>query len=96
MCGTTVNRYCSSSLETIRMALHAIRAGEDHAFVSAGVECVSRYDRGRSDGHPGSANPRFADAVTRPADRPAGGGAPLARLPRPGRRGYGAGRTGRG
>ncbi|MEV0425842.1 acetyl-CoA C-acetyltransferase [Micromonospora sp. NPDC050495] len=71
--GTTVNRYCSSSLQTTRMALHAIRAGEGHAFVSAGVECVSRYDRGRSDGHPGSANPRFADAVTRTADRAAGG-----------------------
>ncbi|HVR00327.1 MAG TPA: acetyl-CoA C-acyltransferase, partial [Mycobacterium sp.] len=36
--GTTVNRYCSSSLQTSRMAMHAIRAGEGHAFVSAGVE----------------------------------------------------------
>ncbi|MFI7426512.1 acetyl-CoA C-acetyltransferase [Micromonospora sp. NPDC049836] len=71
--GTTVNRYCSSSLQTTRMALHAIRAGEGHAFVSAGVECVSRYDRGRSDGHPGTVNPRFADAVTRTADRAAAG-----------------------
>ena len=41
--GTTVNRFCSSSLQTTRMAMHAIRAGEGHAFVSAGVECVSRY-----------------------------------------------------
>ncbi len=41
--GTTVNRLCSSSLQTTRMAMHAIRAGEGDAFVSAGVECVSRY-----------------------------------------------------
>src|SRR3954464_14143335 len=41
--GTTVNRFCSSSLQTTRMAFHAIKAGEGHAFVSAGVECVSRY-----------------------------------------------------
>jgi acetyl-CoA C-acetyltransferase len=41
--GTTVNRYCSSSLQTTRMAMHAIRAGEGDVFVSAGVECVSRY-----------------------------------------------------
>ncbi|WP_329224308.1 acetyl-CoA C-acetyltransferase [Streptomyces canus] len=41
--GTTVNRFCSSSLQTARMAFHAIKAGEGHVFVSAGVECVSRY-----------------------------------------------------
>src|SRR6516165_10512651 len=41
--GTTVNRYCSSSLQTIRMAFHAIKAGEGDAFISAGVECVSRF-----------------------------------------------------
>src|ERR1700733_14976326 len=41
--GVTVNRYCSSSLQTIRMAAHAIRAGEGDAFVAAGVETVSRY-----------------------------------------------------
>ena len=34
--GTTVNRYCSSSLQTIRMAFHAIKAGEGDAFISAG------------------------------------------------------------
>ena len=79
--GTTVNRYCSSSLQTTRMALHAIRAGEGHAFVSAGVECVSRYDRGRSDGHPGSTNPRFAEAVARTAER-AGGATPRWHDPR--------------
>jgi acetyl-CoA C-acetyltransferase len=41
--GTTVNRYCSSSLQTIRMAAHAIKAGEGDVFIAAGVECVSRY-----------------------------------------------------
>ena len=41
--GTTVNRFCASSLQTSRMAFHAIKAGEGHAFVSGGVECVSRY-----------------------------------------------------
>jgi acetyl-CoA C-acetyltransferase len=41
--GTTVNRFCASSVQTTRMAFHAIKAGEGHAFVSAGVECVSRY-----------------------------------------------------
>ncbi|HET8916251.1 MAG TPA: acetyl-CoA C-acetyltransferase [Propionibacteriaceae bacterium] len=39
----TINRFCASSVQTARMALHAIKAGEGHAFVSAGVECVSRY-----------------------------------------------------
>ena len=39
----TINRFCASSLQTARMAFHAIKAGEGHAFVSAGVECVSRY-----------------------------------------------------
>ncbi|WP_114560548.1 acetyl-CoA C-acetyltransferase [Desertihabitans aurantiacus] len=39
----TVNRFCASSVQTTRMAFHAIRSGEGHAFVSAGVECVSRY-----------------------------------------------------
>ena len=41
--GTTVNRFCSSSLQTTRMAMHAIKAGEGDAFISAGAECVSRY-----------------------------------------------------
>ena len=65
--GTTVNRYCSSSLQTIRMAAHAIRAGEGDAFVSGGVECVSRFQYGVSDNGPH--NPRFADAEGRTADR---------------------------
>jgi acetyl-CoA C-acetyltransferase len=47
--GTTITRYCSSSLQTTRMAFHAIRAGEGDLFVSAGVECVSRFGNGSSD-----------------------------------------------
>lgn len=57
--GTTVNRYCSSSLQTIRMAAHAIRAGEGDIFVAAGVECISRYKNGKSDGMENTKNPRF-------------------------------------
>ena len=45
--GVTVNRYCSSSLQTIRMAAHAIKAGEGDVFIAAGVETVSRYGAGR-------------------------------------------------
>ena len=58
--GTTVNRYCSSSLQTIRMAAHAIRAGEGDVFVAAGVECVSRFGFGKSDGMENTKNARFA------------------------------------
>jgi acetyl-CoA C-acetyltransferase len=47
--GCTVNRYCSSSLATTRMAAHAIRAGEGDVFLSVGVECVSRFGNGHSD-----------------------------------------------
>ncbi len=65
--GTTVNRYCSSSLQTIRMAAHAIMAGEGDAFVSGGVECVSRFQFGAAD--TGPHNPRFAEAEGRTADR---------------------------
>jgi acetyl-CoA C-acetyltransferase len=71
--GTTVTRYCSSSLQTIRMATHAIRSGEGDCFVAAGVECVSRYGKGTSDGLPGTANPRFDDAGARSAQRAEGG-----------------------
>ena len=66
--GTTVNRYCSSSLQTIRMAFHAIKAGEGDAYISAGVECVSRFAKGSSDSWPDTKNPLFADAQSR-ADR---------------------------
>ncbi|NBP54373.1 MAG: acetyl-CoA C-acyltransferase, partial [Actinobacteria bacterium] len=60
--GVTVNRYCSSSLQTIRMAAHAIRSGEGDCFIAAGVECVSRYGAGASDSAP---NAIFADAGAR-------------------------------
>jgi acetyl-CoA C-acetyltransferase len=42
--GTTVNRFCASSLQTIRMAFHAVRAGEGDAFVAAGVESITQVD----------------------------------------------------
>jgi len=65
--GVTVNRYCSSSLQTTRMAFHAIKAGEGRAFISAGVETVSRFPQGTSDGWPNSHNPLFAEAEARTA-----------------------------
>src|SRR5437588_9120244 len=52
--GATIARYCSSSLQTTRMAFHAIKAGEGDAFISAGVECVSRVVKGRRDRWPGT------------------------------------------
>jgi acetyl-CoA C-acetyltransferase len=70
--GVTVNRYCSSSLQTTRMAFHAIKAGEGHAFVSAGVETVSRFLKGTSDGWPDSHNPLFGDAEARTVAAAAG------------------------
>jgi acetyl-CoA C-acetyltransferase len=63
--GTTVNRYCSSSLQTTRMAFHAIKAGEGDAYISAGVECVSRFVKGSSDSLPDTRNPLFGDAHIR-------------------------------
>ncbi|MDD7811174.1 acetyl-CoA C-acetyltransferase [Mycobacterium sp. CSUR Q5927] len=63
--GTTVNRYCSSSLQTTRMAFHAIKAGEGDAFISAGVETVSQFGIGAADGAPNSKNPLFNDAMAR-------------------------------
>jgi acetyl-CoA C-acetyltransferase len=81
--GATVTRYCASSLQTTRMAFHAIRAGEGDVFVSAGVETVSRYARGNSDALPPEAqqlvggswhNPRFAAAEARTRDAAAHGG----------------------
>jgi acetyl-CoA C-acetyltransferase len=67
MPGTTVTRYCSSSLQTTRMAMHAIRAGEGHTFISAGVETVSRFAKGSSDSWPDTKNPLFAEAEARTA-----------------------------
>jgi acetyl-CoA C-acetyltransferase len=66
--GVTVNRYCSSSLQTIRMAAHAIRSGEGDVFVAAGVETVSRFATGASDG-PRAVNPLFEAAMARTASR---------------------------
>jgi acetyl-CoA C-acetyltransferase len=71
--GTTVTRYCSSSLQTIRMASHAIKAGEGDAFLAAGVEMVSRFVKGNSDSLPDTANPRFEEARERAAGRAQGG-----------------------
>ena len=65
--GTTITRYCSSSLQTTRMALHAIKAGEGDVFISAGVEMVSRFVKGNSDGLPDTKNPAFAEAEGRVA-----------------------------
>ncbi|MET7708132.1 acetyl-CoA C-acetyltransferase [Micromonospora sp. NPDC005413] len=80
--GATLTRYCASSLQTTRMAMHAIRAGEGDVFVSAGVEMVSRFARGSSDGLPPEAqalvggsweNPRFGAAGERSKLRAQGG-----------------------
>ncbi len=67
--GVTVNRYCSSSLQTIRMAAHAIKAGEGDCFISAGVEAVSRYGTGASDTAP---NPIFKPSGARTVQRSPG------------------------
>jgi acetyl-CoA C-acetyltransferase len=72
--GTTITRYCSSSLQTTRMALHAIKAGEGDVFISAGVETVSRSINGTSDGMPNTQNPVFAEALARTAKRAEEGG----------------------
>jgi acetyl-CoA C-acetyltransferase len=80
--GATLTRYCASSLQTTRMAFHAIRSGEGDVFVSAGVEMVSRYARGNSDGLPPEAqelvgggwqNPVFAAARAQSQKRATGG-----------------------
>jgi acetyl-CoA C-acetyltransferase len=81
--GTTVNRFCASSLQAIRLAAHAVRAGEGDCFVAAGVECVSRYANGNADGfRPGSDNPRFGASKVRTAEiRVNGGWRPAEGLP---------------
>jgi acetyl-CoA C-acetyltransferase len=61
--GVTVNRYCSSSLMTTRMAKHAIEAGEGDVFLSVGIECVSRYGSGYPDA-PDTYNPRLVPGNT--------------------------------
>jgi acetyl-CoA C-acetyltransferase len=71
--GATITRYCSSSLQTTRMAMHAIRAGEGDVFVSAGVETVSRFVHGNSDTWPGTHNRIFAEAEERSVEAAQGG-----------------------
>jgi acetyl-CoA C-acetyltransferase len=71
--GATVNRYCSSSLMTIRMAAHAIKAGDGDVFLAGGVETASRFFFGMADG---PKNPIFEEAEARSAKR-AEGGAPM-------------------
>jgi acetyl-CoA C-acetyltransferase len=74
--GTTVTRYCSSSLQTTRMAFHAIKAGEGDVFISAGVECVSRFAKGSSDSLPDTQNPEFSDSQLRTERTAAGDAGP--------------------
>jgi acetyl-CoA C-acetyltransferase len=70
--GVTVNRFCSSSLQTIRMASHAIRAGEGDVFVAGGCEVVSRLFIGLGQGAENTDNPQFAEAAKRTAERAQG------------------------
>src|SRR5215213_515049 len=81
--GATITRYCASSGQTTRMAFHAIKAGEGDVFVSAGVETVSRFARGSSDGLPSEAqalvggswhNPKYLEAEARTAASARDGG----------------------
>jgi acetyl-CoA C-acetyltransferase len=71
--GATITRYCASSLQTTRMAFHAIKAGEGDVFVSAGVEMVSRYVKGSADSLPDTRNPVFDEARARTGVAAAGG-----------------------
>ncbi|MGQ0803749.1 MAG: acetyl-CoA C-acetyltransferase [Actinomycetota bacterium] len=74
--GCTITRYCSSSLQSIRMAAHAIKAGEGDAFVAAGVETVSRFAKGNSDSWPDTQNPKFQEPGLRSLERAEGGQEP--------------------
>ncbi len=67
--GATITRYCASSVQTTRMAFHAIKAGEGDVFISAGVETVSRFANGSSDSWPDTRNSVFDEAMARTADR---------------------------
>ncbi|GIH72963.1 acetyl-CoA C-acetyltransferase [Sphaerimonospora thailandensis] len=71
--GTTITRYCSSSLQTTRMAFHAIKAGEGDVFISAGVEMVSRFVKGNSDSLEDTKNPVFEEAQSRTEEAKKGG-----------------------
>jgi acetyl-CoA C-acetyltransferase len=69
----TITRYCASSVQTTRMAFHAIKAGEGDVFVSAGVETVSRFGKGTPDSWPDTHNPVFAEAEERTLEAAQGG-----------------------
>ncbi|WP_104105372.1 acetyl-CoA C-acetyltransferase [Nocardioides sp. 616] len=71
--GATITRYCASSVQTTRMAFHAIKAGEGDVFISAGVETVSRFSKGTSDHIPHTVNPIFDEAQSRTAEYAKGG-----------------------
>ncbi|GAB2748778.1 acetyl-CoA C-acetyltransferase [Nocardioides pakistanensis] len=71
--GATITRYCSSSVQTSRMAMHAIKAGEGDVFISAGVETVSRFRKGTSDHLPDTQNPIFDEAKARTEEMAKGG-----------------------
>ena len=71
--GATITRYCSSSVQTTRMAFHAIKAGEGDVFISAGVETVSRFAKGNSDSLPDTMNPVFGEAKQRTDELAQGG-----------------------
>jgi len=71
--GATITRYCSSSVQTTRMAFHAIKAGEGDVFISAGVETVSRFAKGTSDHLPNTENPLFDEAKARTGKAAEGG-----------------------
>jgi acetyl-CoA C-acetyltransferase len=71
--GTTLTRYCASSVQTSRMAFHAIKAGEGDVYISAGVETVSRYQFGTSDHIPNTRNPVFEEAQKRTEEFAQGG-----------------------
>jgi acetyl-CoA C-acetyltransferase len=72
--GTTVNRYCASSLQTARMAMHAIKAGEGDTYIAGGVETISRFFKGESDSLPDTQNPLYDDAQERTERLAAGEG----------------------
>ena len=80
--GTTITRYCASSLQTSRMALHAIRAGEGDVFISAGVETVSRFVKGNSRFPPGHPEPGLRRRAGQLRRRAAAGGGPVWTDPR--------------
>ena len=71
--GATLTRCCAASVQTTRMAFHAIKAGEGDVFISAGVETVSRFAKGTSDHWPDTHNPLFGDATSRSDVQAAGG-----------------------